>query len=126
VARATQPPIKGPSSGTAPVRAAAQAHRAAPTDLDRLVHEQIRLGILSALAVNTSLSFSDLKKILKTTDGNLSVHARRLEDAAYVKCRKFFNGRLPQTEFELTPTGRQALERYLDQMEALIQATRLH
>ncbi len=107
-------------------RSAAHNTRAALTDLDRLVHEQIRLGILTALAVNASLSFSDLKKILKTTDGNLSVHARKLEEAGYVGCRKFFNGRLPQTEFELTLTGRQALEHYLDQMEALIQATRVH
>jgi DNA-binding MarR family transcriptional regulator len=114
------------SKGTAPIapRGAAHGARAALTELDRLVHEQIRLGILSALAVNVSLSFSDLKNILKTTDGNLSVHARKLEEAGYVKCRKFFNGRLPQTEFELTLTGRDALDHYLDQMEALIQATR--
>ena len=129
MAKGTPLPVKGHQSAPATAlparRAAAHTARAALTDLDRLVHEQIRLGILGALAVNASLSFTDLKKILKTTDGNLSVHARKLEDARYVTCRKFFNGRLPQTVFELTPTGRRALERYLDQMEALIQATRV-
>lgn len=96
----------------------------APRDFDPLIHEQIRLGIVSALAVNQSLSFNDLKHILKTTDGNLSVHARKLEMADYVACRKFFQGRLPKTEYRLTPAGRRALERYLNQMEALIQAAR--
>jgi DNA-binding MarR family transcriptional regulator len=85
----------------------------------------MRLGIVSALAVNDSLSFGDLKKILKTTDGNLSVHARRLEEAEYVTCTKYFEGRLPRTEFRLTPLGRRALERYLDEMEELIRATRV-
>jgi DNA-binding MarR family transcriptional regulator len=93
-------------------------------DLDRLIHERMRLGIVSALAVNDSLSFSDLKKLLKTTDGNLSVHTRKLEEADYIACSKFFEGRLPKTEYRLTPTGRRALERYLDHMEALIRATR--
>src|SRR5207302_10455873 len=92
--------------------------------LDRLVHERLRLGILSALAVNESLSFNDLKKLLDTTDGNLSVHARKLEEAQYVTCTKFFVGRFPKTEYRLTPAGRKALESYLDQMEALIRATR--
>ena len=93
-------------------------------DLDRLIHERMRLGIVSALAVNESLSFNDLKKLLDTTDGNLSVHARKLEEADYITCTKFFAGRLPKTEYRLTPAGRAALETYLDQMEALIRATR--
>jgi len=84
----------------------------------------MRLGIVSALAVNRSLSFNDLKKLLKTTDGNLSVHARKLEEAGYVECVKYFQGRLPKTEYRLTAAGREALERYLDHMEALIRATR--
>ena len=92
--------------------------------LDRLIHERLRLGIVSALAVNDSLSFSDLKKLMKTTDGNLSVHARKLEEADYIACTKSFEGRMPKTEYRLTSTGRKALERYLDHMEALIRATR--
>ena len=96
----------------------------APMDLDRLIHERMRLGIVSALAVNESLSFNDLKKLMKTTDGNLSVHARKLEEAHYVACTKSFEGRMPRTEYKLTAVGRRALERYLDHMEALIQATR--
>jgi DNA-binding HxlR family transcriptional regulator len=92
--------------------------------LDRLIHERMRLGIVSALAVNERLTFNDLKKLLSTTDGNLSVHARKLEEAGYIACTKFFEGRLPKTEFRLTDPGRQALERYLDHMEALIRATR--
>ncbi len=95
-----------------------------PQDLDRLIHERIRLGIVSALAVNDSLSFNDLKKLLKTTDGNLSVHARKLEEAAYITCAKYFDGRLPKTEYRLAPAGRRALEHYLDHMEALIRAAR--
>ena len=97
---------------------------ASASDLDRLIHERMRLGIVSALAVNESLTFSDLKKLLKTTDGNISVHARRLEDAQYIACSKFFEGRVPKTEYRLTAVGRRALERYLDHMEALIRATR--
>jgi DNA-binding MarR family transcriptional regulator len=93
-------------------------------DLDRLIHERMRLGIVSALAVNDSLTFNQLKALLKTTDGNLSVHARRLEEADYIACTKSFDGRLPKTEFRLTAAGRRALERYLNHMEALIQATR--
>ena len=96
----------------------------APAKLDRLIHERLRLGILSALAANESLTFNELKKLLKTTDGNLSVHARKLEDAHYVACSKSFEGRLPKTEYRLTAAGRRALERYLDHMEALIQAMR--
>jgi DNA-binding HxlR family transcriptional regulator len=92
--------------------------------LDRLIHERIRLGIVSALAVNRSLTFNELKALLKTTDGNLSVHARKLEEADYIVCTKSFDGRLPKTEYRLTASGRKALERYLDHMEALIRATR--
>ncbi|MFI5206703.1 MAG: winged helix-turn-helix domain-containing protein [Gemmatimonadales bacterium] len=92
--------------------------------LDRLIHERVRLGILSALAVNETLSFNDLKRLMKATDGNLSVHARRLEEAEYIQCTKSFEGRLPRTEYRLTPAGRKALERYLDHMESLIRATR--
>lgn len=92
--------------------------------LDRLIHERLRLGIVSALAVNDSLSFNDLKGLMKTTDGNLSVHARKLEEANYVTCNKSFEGRVPKTSYALTSLGRKALERYLDHMEALIRATR--
>jgi DNA-binding HxlR family transcriptional regulator len=92
--------------------------------LDRLIHERMRLGIVSALAVNDTLTFNDLKRLMQTTDGNLSVHARKLEDAAYVTCTKSFEGRVPKTEYRLTAAGRRALERYLDHMEALIRATR--
>ena len=95
-----------------------------PLALDRLIHERLRLGILSALAVNESLTFNDLKKLMQTTDGNLSVHARKLEEAAYIGCAKSFEGRVPKTEYTITPGGRRALERYLDHMEALIRATR--
>ena len=93
-------------------------------DLDRLIHERMRLGIVSALAVNDHLSFNDLKKLLQTTDGNLSVHARKLEEAGYVTCEKYFEGRVPKTEYRLAEPGRQALQRYLDHMEAIIHATR--
>ena len=92
--------------------------------LDRLIHERIRLGIVSALAVNRSLTFNELKALLKTTDGNLSVHARKLEEADYIVCTKSFDGRLPKTEYRLTGLGRKTLEKYLDHMEALIRATR--
>ena len=93
-------------------------------ELDRLIHERMRLGIVSTLAVSDSLTFNQLKALLKTTDGNLSVHARRLEEADYIACTKSFDGRLPKTEFRLTAAGRRALERYLNHMEAIIQATR--
>ncbi len=95
------------------------------SELDRLIHERLRLGIVSALAANESLSFGDLKKLLHTSDGNLSVHARKLEEAQYIACTKSFEGRLPRTEYRLTAAGRRALERYLEHMEALIRATRL-
>jgi DNA-binding HxlR family transcriptional regulator len=95
-----------------------------PRSLDHLIHERTRLGIVSALAVNTTLSFNALKKLIGATDGNLSVHARKLEDAGYILCTKSFAGRLPKTEYRLSASGRRALERYLDHMEALIHATR--
>jgi DNA-binding HxlR family transcriptional regulator len=100
------------------------AHAPELPELDRLIHERIRLGIVSALATNDSLSFNDLKRVLKTTDGNLSVHARKLEEAQYVSCVKFFEGRVPRTEYRLTSTGRKALAEYLDQMEEWIRVTR--
>jgi DNA-binding HxlR family transcriptional regulator len=95
-----------------------------PLDLDRLIHERIRLAIVSALAVNASLTFNELKRLLGTTDGHLSVHARKLEEAGYLSCSKQFEGRIPRTEYSLTGSGRKALQRYLEHMEALIQATR--
>src|SRR3984957_3887306 len=104
-------PIAVPSAGSA-------------QKLDRLIHERLRLGILSALSVNDSLAFSDLKKLLDTTDGNLSVHARKLEEAGYLSCQKSFEGRIPKTQYKLTAAGRRALERYLDHMEALIHTMR--
>jgi DNA-binding HxlR family transcriptional regulator len=122
-----------PSQTDAPPRPAAPA---AATDsdapgvlgavpaLDRLIHERLRLGIVSALAVNDSLTFNELKHLLGTTDGNLSVHARKLEEAAYVTCSKYFEGRQPRTEYRLTPAGREALQRYLDYMESLIRTAR--
>ena len=95
-----------------------------PLALDRLIHERMRLGIVSALAANESLTFNDLKLLLGTTDGNLSVHARKLEDAKYITCTKSFEGRVPRTEYKLTAEGRRALKRYVDHMEALIRAIR--
>lgn len=95
-----------------------------PPELDRLIHERIRLGIVSALAAAGTLSFNDLKALLETTDGNLSVHARKLEEAGYIVCLKSFDGRMPKTEYRLTEAGQRALTRYLDQMEALIRTTR--
>ncbi|HEY1732006.1 MAG TPA: transcriptional regulator [Terriglobales bacterium] len=92
--------------------------------LDPVIHERVRLGIISALAVNDALTFNDLKSLLEITDGNLSVHARKLEDAGYLRCTKSFVGRQPRTEFKLTPAGRRALENYLEQMESVIRSTR--
>jgi DNA-binding HxlR family transcriptional regulator len=97
---------------------------AGPLELDRLIHERMRLAIVSALAVNESLSFNELKRLLDTTDGNLSVHARKLEEAGYIVCTKTFEGRVPRTDYRLSDAGRRALERYLSHMEALIRATR--
>ena len=93
-------------------------------ELDKVIHERMRLGIISALAANEKMSFGDLKKVLDTSDGNLSVHARKLEEAGYVDCKKSFAGRTPLTEYKITASGRKALERYLDHMEALIKAMR--
>ncbi|HEX5834997.1 MAG TPA: transcriptional regulator [Pyrinomonadaceae bacterium] len=101
----------------------AKQQSAAP-NLDRLIHERLRLGIISALAANESLTFSDLKRLMNTTDGNLSVHARKLEEAGYISCAKFFEGRLPKTEYKLTAAGRSALENYLSHMESLIKQMR--
>ncbi|HWY21027.1 MAG TPA: transcriptional regulator [Candidatus Acidoferrum sp.] len=115
-----------------PTRAAVPARERIPVpafelpELDRLIHERIRLGIVSALATNASLSFNDLKRILKTTDGNLSVHARKLEEAEYISCLKYFEARVPRTEYRLTATGRRALAQYLNQMEEWIRRTRDH
>ena len=110
----TPAPLRGERGGAAP----------APLELDRLIHERMRLAIVSALAVNDSLSFNELKRLLDTTDGNLSVHARKLVEAGYVTCSKTFEGRVPRTEYRLSAAGRRALERYLEHMEALIRATR--
>jgi DNA-binding HxlR family transcriptional regulator len=109
---------------TAGRRPATERAERAPLKLERLIHERIRLGIVSALAVNASLTFNDLKTSLRTTDGNLSVHARKLEEAGYVSCEKTFKGRIPHTVYRLTPDGREAFERYLGHMEAIIHATR--
>jgi DNA-binding HxlR family transcriptional regulator len=108
------------SQGETAARGAARA----AAELDRLIHERVRLGIVSALAGVDRLSFNELKSLLKVSDGNLSVHARKLEDADYISCAKSFDGRIPKTEYRLTAAGRRALERYLDHMEALIRATR--
>ena len=111
---ASHPPLRGERGGA--------AHT--PLELDRLIHERMRLAIVSALAVNDTLSFNELKRLLETTDGNLSVHARKLEEADYIICTKSFEGRVPRTEYRLSAAGRRALERYLEHMEALIRATR--
>ena len=102
----------------------AKKEKRSPLELDRLIHERLRLGIVSALAVNDRLTFTDLKRLLQTTDGNLSVHARKLEDAEYVACEKTFDGRVPRTEYRLTGAGRRAFEKYLAHMEAIIKAAR--
>jgi DNA-binding MarR family transcriptional regulator len=107
-------PTGAPSTGAA----------ATTSELEQLIHERVRLGIISALAANEFLTFTDLRRLLDTTDGNLSVHARKLEDAKYLVCKKGFDGRTPRTEFRLTPAGHRAFERYLDHMEAIIRANR--
>ena len=120
-----RPAHGAPHGGTpAPLRGERGGAASAPLELDRLIHERMRLAIVSALAVNESLSFNELKRLLDTTDGNLSVHARKLEEAGYVSCSKTFEGRVPRTEYRLSAAGRRALERYLEHMEALIRATR--
>ena len=105
-------------------RVAAVATGPAVPDFDRLIHERMRLAIVSALAANPSLTFNELKSLLKTTDGNLSVHARKLEEAGYVACAKSFEGRIPKTEYRLTAAGKRAFEKYIDHMEALVRAMR--
>jgi DNA-binding HxlR family transcriptional regulator len=117
-------PRDGKESDATAAQVRTGAREAVAADLDRLIHERIRLGIVSALAVNRSLTFNELKALLKTTDGNLSVHARKLEEADYITCNKSFDGRLPKTEYRLAAAGRRALERYLNHMEALIRVTR--
>jgi DNA-binding MarR family transcriptional regulator len=110
-----QRPATSPPSGVAMPQA---------DHLDRLIHERLRLGLVSALAAHPSLTFTELKRLLQTTDGNLSVHARKLEEAGYISCTKSFDGRMPRSEFRLTPAGKAALTRYLDHMEAVIKAAR--
>lgn len=115
----------GPSRAPSPLAGSAGGRAVGGAlELDRLIHERMRLAIVSILAVRDTLSFNELKHLLGTTDGNLSVHARKLEDAGYIACEKSFEGRTPRTDYKLTDAGRQALERYLSHMEALIQATR--
>ena len=114
-------PVRRPEAGE---RVPPAVARLEPAQFDRLIHERIRLAIVSALAVNEMLTFNELKRLLRTTDGNLSAHARKLEEAQYIRCTKSFAGRVPKTDYRLTPAGRRALERYLDHMEALIRATR--
>ena len=117
--------LRKQDSDTHDTRGAASAkQKSAAPNLDRLIHERLRLGIISALAANESLTFSDLKSLMNTTDGNLSVHARKLEDAGYISVSKFFEGRLPKTEYKLTAAGRSALENYLSHMESLIKQMR--
>jgi DNA-binding MarR family transcriptional regulator len=122
--------FKSPAAKTARRASAARAKGARPRlqrdlpELDRLIHERIRLGMVSALAVNDRLTFNDLKRVLKTTDGNLSVHARKLEDAGYVQCKKSFEGRVPRSQYTLTATGRKAFEEYLRRMEEFIALAR--
>ena len=119
-----RPPDNGPGGDGRLAGVRGEVVERVPAELDRLIHERLRLGIVSALAVNDVLSFSDLKKLMHTTDGNLSVHARKLEEAGYVACRKLSDGGPARTEYALTAAGRRALEAYLTQMEAVIQAAR--
>ena len=121
-AAARKPELPQPTAGLAAVPGSVSSK--ASLELDRLIHERVRLAIVSALAVNESLTFNELKHLLGTTDGNLSVHARKLEEAGYLRCDKSFEGRMPRTEFRLTRVGREALERYLSHMEGLIRSTR--
>jgi DNA-binding HxlR family transcriptional regulator len=120
----SRPVTEKPGASPGTLRQVGGTAAAGAPGLDRLIHERMRLAIVSALAVNEALSFNDLKKLLKITDGNLSVHARKLEEAGYIVCAKYFEGRLPKTEYRLSEEGRRALERYLDHMEALIRAMR--
>jgi DNA-binding MarR family transcriptional regulator len=123
-ARSLRPEVRNLKSEVRSPKAELAAPKRGPLDLDRLIHERLRLGIVSALAVNDRLTFNDLKRLLRTTDGNLSVHARKLEDAEYIACDKSFDGRIPRTEFRITPAGRKAFEKYLAHMEAIIKAAK--
>ncbi len=116
--------MQGARRGGSGTGARAAEGPASAAELDRLIHERVRLAIVSALAVNESLTFNDLKQLLNTTDGNLSVHARKLEEASYVECKKSFEGRTPKTEYRLTALGHSALQRYLNHMESVIRAAR--
>ncbi|HEV7397734.1 MAG TPA: transcriptional regulator [Pyrinomonadaceae bacterium] len=115
---------KDDSGSSLPDVRAAKPRAGAPEALDRLIHERLRLGIVSALAANESLTFNNLKNLMHITDGNLSVHARKLEEAGYISCNKYFEGRMPKTEYKLTSSGRRALEGYLSHMESLIKQMR--
>lgn len=119
--RRNDTPVSAPAAEKSSPRA---ANAAADTKFDRLVYERVRLGIMSALAVNEPLTFNELKALFDVSDGNLSAHARKLEEAGYIECAKSFAGRRPKSEYRLTPAGRQALYRYLDHIEAVIKATR--
>lgn len=124
-ARKKRSPERVEAPAPAPASGPKERGRPGPVEFDQLIHDRVRLGIVSALAINNeSVSFSELKAILGTSDGNLSVHARRLEDAGYIDCSKSFEGRVPRTEYSLTTAGRRALRRYLEHMEALIQRVR--
>ena len=112
-----------PDDGSAP-QSAPQAKAPTLPDFDRLIHERMRLGIVSALSINETLTFNDLKRLLETTDGNVAVHTRKLEDAGYITCKKSFEGRVPKTEYSLTAAGRKALEKYLNHMESIIHSMR--
>ena len=124
----TQPKLKskplGPENSRSSARSVGVRKEVSAAELDPVIHERMRLGIISALAVRDSLTFSELKRLLEATDGNLSVHARKLEEAQYIVCTKSFNGRVPRTEYRITSAGRKALEGYLDQMEQIIRRTR--
>ncbi|HVT38399.1 MAG TPA: transcriptional regulator [Gemmatimonadaceae bacterium] len=124
MARHSSAPVRRAERVSSPGLKAVTGDSVGAQSLDKVIHERIRLGIVSALAVNERLTFNELKQLLQTTDGNVSVHARKLEDAGYLSCHKSFEGRVPKTEYKLTAAGRKALERYLSHMEALIQATR--
>ena len=115
---------KDSASRLAPSPASGIAAAKETAGLDRIIHERMRLGIVSALAANESLTFAEMKKLLDATDGNISIHARKLEAAEYITCTKTFEGRVPQTRYQITPQGREALNRYLDHMEALVRAMR--
>ena len=112
------------ADGAAPPSVSPCAAARGAQDLDRVIHERMRLGIVSALAANDSLTFNEMKRLLETTDGNISVHARKLEEAGYISCTKSFDGRIPKTEYRLTPAGQEALGKYINHMEALIGAMR--